>query len=146
MGELRSRSNKLTYILNVQRLLERVYYSKVREVTRELVGLKYLEKEVYGNIERLDIFLQRKLNLGYSFLIAESRDSFLDTVSTDDEIIEDYQTLSDVGKAMLDNLFIHFCCELAFQLIDTTDIEDYLDSRLKLIRINNWYVIFTYED
>ena len=137
---------KITYSINISRLIEDVYYSEPREVAREFVSLKKFSNTVLNNSEQIAEEIVQKLYIGYHYLLAESRENFINTTFSDESCISEYTSLCYIADELLNNLVAHFCCKLAFYLLDTTDIDEFLDYSIKLTTVTKYNVTFTYED
>ena len=146
MVRSRLHSRKITYSINISRLIEDVYYSEPREVAREFVSLKKFSNTVLNNSEQIAEEIVQKLYIGYRYLLAESRENFINTTFSDESCVSEYVSLSYIASELLNNLVAHFCCELAFYLLDTTDIDEFLDYSIKLTTVTKYNVTFTYED
>ena len=142
----RLRLRKITYSVNISRLIENVYYSNPREVTREFVSLKIFSNVVLNNSEQIAEEIVQKLYIGYHYLLAESKEDFINMTFSDEFCISEYTSFYYIADELLNNLVAHFCCKLAFHLLDTTDIDEFLNYSIKLTTVTKYNVTFTYED
>ena len=146
MVRSRLHSRKITYSINISRLIEDVYYSKSREIAREFVSLKKFSDSVLHHVEHIAEEIMQKMYMGYRYLLAESREDFINTTFSDESCISEYTSLYYIADELLNNLVAHFCCKLDFYLLDTTDIDEFLDYSIKLTTVTKYNVTFTYED
>ncbi len=146
MVRSRLRLRKINYAINISRLIEDVYYSDPREIAREFVSLEKFTDTVLNHTEHIAAEVIRTMDMGYRYLLAESEGDFINVTLFDECCVDHHLSLSYIAGELLNNLVVHFCYELAFYLLDTTDIEEFLDNSLKLISVTKYSVTFTYED
>lgn len=138
-----SRSKDIVFSFNIMRIISDVYYDRHRELLREFASLVEFEDLFFDQyIREIDEQLSGYLSRGYNFLNAQKEDGFIDFTYDDKNINFNHVTISEVKKYVLSNSLAHLYAYIALKLMDDTDIEDYLNYNLHLVRITKWNMTF----
>lgn len=109
-------------------------------MSREFVSWEIFVNTVYNNLEYIDKETTTQLSLGYDYLYSCEVEEFINIAPEDGINIDSHQAISDVGRLLLEGLVEHFCCELALELLDKTDIDQLNLDNIKIEDIRRYSV------
>ena len=146
MDRSRLRLRRITYAININRLAEDVYYCKTREIAREFIDLDRFIQTVLSYSDYIARKTLEKMYFGFEHLFESYEKDFSNLVLDDNCFLEEDVSLSHITTELLENMLQHFCYMLAFHLLDTTDVEEFMDDSIELSNVTKYNVTFTYED
>lgn len=129
--------------IDLDRIISKVYFSRHRELLREFASLEDFKDVLFSySMIVINDQLSYFLNIGFNLLETQEDDGFVDFVEDETFLKFDTRSFSEVKTYLIENAIHHFYAYLALRLMEDTDIEDYLNRNLHLIKITKWYFIF----
>jgi len=134
-----------TYRFDLRRHIEKVYYSRHREIFREFNSLREFEDCFYKqDLNMISDELHRYFSRGFNYLASQEDEGFVDFTHDDENINFNYATMSEVKRYLMANAMAHLYASMALSLMDQTDIEDHLSPDYVIEYMDPWFITFKY--
>lgn len=139
LSRLTDTSKQITYLIEIDDVIKRAYDGLVEE----FFGYKEFKRYVLQMIEYYSDQMLTFMSYGYGYLRVASKAEFYDIVS---DIDTSANTTTDVMKDyILENAMSRFVGFLALELLDQTNVEDYLDKpSFKFVELRSNFITFSY--